>query len=359
MSKKVTSYTTATTKNLDASRVEINGTLAPELWMKHRQAALKHINESITVDGFRKGMVPEKILISKVGEAAILEEMAELAISRAYVDIIIDNAIDAIGRPEIRVTKLAHDNPLEFTATTAVMPKITLPNYTKIATEEMSKTDTTDITVTDAEVEDAIVRIRKSRVSHEGHDHDTMTPEEHDKMVTDSMPELTDEFVKSLGKFADVADFKKKVLEMVLEEKKNTANEKRRIRIADAISLATTIELPTIMIDSELSRTEAQFKNDIERMGVTLEDYLKHAQKTIEDLRAEWRPHAEKKAKLQLILNEIAKIEKLSPSKEEVEAEVKHITAHYQDADTERATVYAETVLTNEKVFQFLEGTKK
>ncbi|MEK7646197.1 MAG: trigger factor [Patescibacteria group bacterium] len=359
MSKNTKTYTSAEVKSLDASRIEITGTIAPEVWTKHRAAALKHINDSVTIDGFRKGMIPENILVSKVGEAAVLEEMAELAISKAYIDIIVDNTIDAIGRPEIQVTKLALDNPLEFTATTAVMPNILLPDYKKIATEEIAKTSGEEVVVTDVEVDEAIVRIRKSRVSHEGHDHGTMTPEEHDKMVTDSMPELTDAFVKSLGKFADVADFKKKISEMVLEEKKNAANEKRRIRIADAISLATKIELPTIMIDSELSRTEAQFKSDIERMGVTLEDYLKHAKKTIEDLRTEWRPHAEKKAKLQLILNEIAKIEKLSPSAQEIETEVGHIVEHYKDADRERATVYAETVLTNEKVFAFLEGTKK
>ena len=41
--------------------------------------------------------------------------------------------------------------------------------------------------------------------------------------------------------------------------------------------------------------------------------------------------------------------------KEDVEAEVDHIVEHYADADRERATVYAETILTNEKVFKFLE----
>ena len=66
----------------------------------------------------------------------------------------------------------------------------------------------------------------------------------------------------------------------------------------------------------------------------------------------------EKKAKLQLILNEIAKIEKIAPDIKEIEAEVNHIVEHYTDADRERATIYAETVLTNEKVYGFLEEAK-
>ncbi len=350
------SYDTATTKNLEQSQVEITGSIPTEVWEKYRPLALKNINEAVSVDGFRKGMIPENILISKVGEMAILEEAAELAVSKSYIDIITDKNIDAIGRPEIRITKLATGNALEFTATTAVVPTITLPDYAKLATTEMKKSGTEEEKVTDTEIEEAILRIRKSRVAHDDHDHDTLTPEEHDKIITDNLPALTDDFVKSLGKFENVAQFKTKVAELVLEEKKNSSNEKRRIRIADAIVAEAIVDLPNLMLESELKRTEAQFKDDIERMGVTLEDYLKHAKKTIEDLRTEWKPYAEKKAKLQLILNEIAKKENIAPSAAEIETEVNHIVEHYKDSDRERAGVYAETVLTNEKVFQFLEG---
>ena len=162
--------------------------------------------------------------------------------------------------------------------------------------------------------------------------------------------------MKTIGDFSDVPDFKAKLSVMIAEDKENLAGEKRRIAIADAIADAAKIDLPDVIVESELDRSESQFAADIERMGVKLDDYLKHAKKTIDDLRKEWRPHAEKKAKLQLILNEIAKAEKLAPSKKEIEAEVAHIVEHYKDADRERAAVYAETVLTNEKVFEFLEN---
>lgn len=56
----------------------------------NRKQALKNINDSITIDGFRKGMIPEKHPISKVGEHTINEEMAELALSKAYFDILMD-----------------------------------------------------------------------------------------------------------------------------------------------------------------------------------------------------------------------------------------------------------------------------
>jgi FKBP-type peptidyl-prolyl cis-trans isomerase (trigger factor) len=343
-------------KKLDGSRVEIVGNIAAEVWGKYRAEAIKHINEHIAVDGFRKGLVPDNILIAKVGEMAVLEEMAELALSKAYLDIIIENKIDSIGKPEIQVTKLAKDNPLEFKIITAVVPEVKLPDYKKLAQKEVAKQNKDDVKVTDKDIDDAILRIRKTHASHEGHDHEKMSKEEHEKAIEASMPELTDEFVKKLGDFNDVPDFRTKLSAMLAEEKVATAKDKLRVSIADAIAAETRVELPDIMIESELHRTEAQFSADIERMGIKIDDYLKHAGKSMEDIRKEWRPHAEKKAKLQLILNAIAVAENLKPEKKEVEEEVDHILEHYKDADREHAAVYAETVLTNEKVFQFLES---
>jgi trigger factor len=182
-----------------------------------------------------------------------------------------------------------------------------------------------------------------------------MTPEEHEKAIMDNLPELTDEFVRKIGAGSNVPDFRAKLSAMLAEDKRGVARDKRRLKISDAIALATEVELPAVMIESELHRIETQFKADIERMDVKLDDYLEHAKKSLEDIRKEWQPHAEKKVKLQLILNGIAKAENIKAEPAEIEAEVKHVLEHYKDADRERATVYAETVLTNEKVFESLE----
>lgn len=348
-------YENFSSKKLDKGRVEITASLPASNFDSYRTQALKNLNESVTIDGFRKGKVPEKVLSERVGEKTILEEMAELAISKTYPSILINEKIDAVGRPEVHITKLAMGNPLEFKITTAVVPTFDLPDYKAMAQAEMKKSAGADEKVTEKEIDDAIMRIRKSHASHEGHDHEKMTAEEHEKAVLDNLPELTADFVKKLGGFADVTDFRNKLSVMLAEDKKNLAREKRRISIADVISDKTKIEMPDVMIESELNRNEAQFKADIEQMGVKMDDYLRHAKKTMSELRLDWRPHAEKKAKLQLILNAIAEKEKLHPTKEEVNTEVDHILEHYKDADRERAEAYAETVLTNEKVFQWLE----
>ena len=310
-------------KKIEGSKIEIVGSIDLESFSSFRKQALENINNEITLDGFRKGKVPENILISKIGDMAILEEMAELALSKAYPEIIISENIDAIGRPEISVTKLALDNPLEYKIITTVTPEIELGDYKKLS-KEINKKPQEKFEVTDKEVEDAIVKIKASHANHESQDHNS--------------PES-----------------KKKIKKYLIKNKKMQSIEKRRIAISDAILDSTKMEIPELLIESEARRIEAQFNDDINRMGVKLEDYLKHAKKTIKEIRNEWRPHALKKAKLQLILNEIVKLEKITVDEKEIEEEVKHILAHYKDANKEHAYTYAETVLTNEKVYQFLE----
>jgi FKBP-type peptidyl-prolyl cis-trans isomerase (trigger factor) len=314
-------------KKLEGGKVEIEGAIKAKEFSSFRKKALENINEQVSIDGFRKGKVPENVLVGKVGEMTILEEMAELALGKVYPQIIVEEKIDAIGRPEIQVTKLAMDNPLEFKITTTVLPEVKLPNYKKIAKEEMKKPEE-KVEVTDKEVEDALKKIMESHADHEGHNHGS--PEEKEKI--------------------------KKYLE---EDKTLQAREKKRIAISDKLLEETKMEIPELLINSELRRIEAQFTDDISRMGVKLDDYLNHAKKTIEEIRTEWKPTAEKKAKLQLILNEIAREEKIKVPDAEIQNEVKHILDHYKNADPDQAYTYAETVLTNEKIYQFLEDQNK
>ncbi len=346
-------YTKPTITKLPKAQVEITGSVPAEHFETFRKKALQNINDEVTIDGFRKGKVPEAILIAKVGEMTILEEMAQLAISNVYPSIVIEEKIDALGRPEIEITKIAAGNPLEFKIVTAVTPEVKLGDYKKLSKEVPAEEK---IEITEKEVDDALLNIRRSRVDHSGHSHENLSHDDHNKLVDASLPELTDDFAKSLGDFKDVADLKAKVKIMLTDEKKDKAKDKKRIAISDKLIDSSTIELPEILVESELRRIESQFEDDIARMGVKIEDYVKHTKKSLEELRKEWRPHAEKKAKLQLILNKIAAEEKIEVSPKEIETEVEHIVAHYKDADKERAAVYAETVLMNEKVFKMLEA---
>lgn len=378
-------------KKLPKSEVEIEGEIEADVFETYFNKALKKIGEHLEIDGFRKGKVPENVLLSKVPEAQILGEMAEMALSEYYPKFLEENKIDAISRPEISITKLARKNPLGFKIKTATMPEIVLSDYKKIAqkviSEEKAPTPNRvgvptgnvgnkNTDVTEKELEDTIMDIRKSRapkihmkdeVEHvhkegEEHKHEVPTPEGVGIPTSDlkdqdvgKLPEFNNEFVQALGPFKDVKDFKEKLKENIKLEKENQAKEKTRLKIVEKIIDDLKVEMPEILIEVELDKILYRMESDITQMGLKFEDYLKHLNKTTEDLRKEFRTDAEKKAKLALVLNKIAADEKIVADSEQVANEVAMILEHYKDADPERAKMHTENVLTNEAVFRFLE----
>jgi trigger factor len=348
-----------TVKKLPKSEVEIEGEIDSDIFESYFSKALKKIGENAELDGFRKGKVPENILLSKVPEIQILEEMAEMALGDAYPKILEEEKIDAISRPEISITKLARKNPLQFKIKTAVLPDFKLPDYKDIAKKTISKIPESEknTEVTEEDLENTIMDIRKSRAPkiHMTEAHEHKEGEEHTHPEPE-LPEFNDDFVRSLGPFKDVADFKEKLKENLKLEKQNNQKEKTRINIVEKIIEETDIELPEILVTVELEKILYRMESDITQMGLKFDDYLKHLNKTKEDLKKDFRGDAEKKAKFSLILNEIAKNEKITADPEQVAKEVAAILEHYKDADPERAQAHAENVLTNEKIFQFLEN---
>ncbi len=355
---------------LPKSELEIEGELDANIFESYFSPALKKIGENVELDGFRKGKVPENVLVSKIPEISILEEMAELALSEHYPKILEENKIDAISRPEISITKLARNNPLSFKIKTTTLPEIELPDYKKLASEilrsDLKNSPRSDLEVSDEEMENTIMDIRKSRAPKkhiaetvEHHEHKEGEEHSHDDAPQasdiENLPEFNDEFVQSVGPFKDIADFKTKLKENIKLEKENQLKEKTRLKIVEKIINESNLDVPEILIEIETDKILARMESDITQMGLKFEDYLKHLNKSKEDLRKEFKDDAEKKAKLSLILNEIAKIEKIVADEIEVEKEVAHLLEHYKEADPERARMHVESVLINEKIFQFLE----
>ena len=359
-------------KKLPNSEVEIEGELGAEAFELYFDKALNKIGAQVEVDGFRKGKVPQNILLSKVPEIRILEEMAEMALEEHYPQIIDNEKLDVIARPEIGITKLARNNPLGFKIKTTLMPEIKLGDYKETAKSILSKVTDKEknVEVTEKELEDTIMDIRKSRapkkhIAEHTHEDGTVHTEPHPDPLLKKvegedkepeLPEFNDDFVRSLGPFKDVEDFNTKLKENIKLEKENKLRETTRLKIIEKIIDETKIDLPEVLINVELDKILYRMESDITQMGLKFEDYLKHLNKNVDDLKKEFRTDAEKKAKLGLILNEISKIEKITADEKQVAKEVDMILEHYKEADPERARLHAENVLTNEAVFQFLEN---
>jgi len=308
-----------------------------------------------------------------------MTEMAERTLAHMYPHIVEAHDLQVIGHPNVSITKLAPGNPLGFTLTVAIIPVVTLPEYKALA-GTINK-DKVSLEVTDEEVEKQIASVMRQKMAYERLQQKAAagaaapetdesvtlpTPESEMEKKDEAfdpekvpLPELTDEYVQALGQpdqFTTVADFKVKIKEHLAIEKAHDVNASHRAKLTDAIVEASTIELPKILIDSELNQMFAQMEEDIKRAGLKFDDYLEHIKKTKDDLVTEWTPMAEKRAKLQLVLNEIAKKEGVKLDEKQLEDQTNQLLEQYKDADPVRVRVYIASVMQNEAVMQMLEG---
>ncbi len=375
--------TAITVEHLPGSEVKLTGEIPYQYLAKYRAHAIEHVQEGLDLPGFRKGHIPENILIARIGEMPIIQDMAEHAIEHAYPEIVKEHKLDVIGYPKIAITKIAKDNPLGFTITVAVVPPVTLPDYKKLAADINKNKESSEVTA--EEIEKQISEILRQKVAYERLQEkakqkaeanerkkeldgvtELPTPEtvsSNDDSEEDPaslpLPELTDDYVKTLGQpgqFATVEDFKAKVKEHLTIQKAEDVAARHRAKLTDAIIEKTVVELPQVLIDAEIGQLFGQMEGDLERAQLKMDDYLTHIKKTRDDLKKDWTPAAEKRAKLQLVLNEIAKLEKITPDAGRVDQEVSNLLERYKDADERRVRTYVESVIANDAVLAMLEA---
>ncbi len=329
--------------NLPESEVELIGEVPYAEIAPYRDAALAHLSEHVEMPGFRPGKVPKDMVLKKVGEIAVLEEAAELFVKDFYPELVMEHKVEAVGRPDIRITKLAPENPVGLTVRATIYPTVSIDK----AWKELHKDIPQEIAIpaTDEEVNNTLEDVRKSRATK-------------NEDGSEVVPELTDEFAKSIGAFENLEALKTQIKKGITEEKERRAREVRRGKLIEALLTKVTVAVPRLFIESELEKIMAQMREDVSRFGMTFEQYLEKVQKTEESVRNEFREQAAKRAKLQLTLNKLAEEEKVEADQALVEQEMKHALEHFPDAKPELVRIHIETVMCNEKVLKILEGAE-
>ncbi len=360
-SKNNTTYKiTKFTELKDTSEVSITVEVSAEAFAKYYKQALKHFSKAVKVGGFRAGKAPADMILKQVGEQAVQEEAANMALKATYPEVLKEKELLIIDAPVINLSPIKSGEALEYTLTAPVPPVFKAPDYKKHS-KKIFGTNIATI-VTDKEVEASTLDLRRRRKQIELVQKN-IAPEkaqtEAEKTEEKDLPELDAEFLETLGGFKSLDEFKVQLKETIKKDKEAKELNKRRAEFVDAVVDNTKIALPNVLISHELDRLQAQFEGDLQQVGSNLNAYLKSIDKSQEDFLAELKPQAEKQAKLQLILNKIAEEEKLIPEAKAVESEVKHLLEHHKDANEDSVRAYVTMQMRNQMVFSLLEQPSK
>ncbi len=149
-----------TINSLPQSQLEALISLSAEEFAPYIEKGAEALSKNMKIEGFRPGKVPYDHLKAKVGEMAILEEAAHLAIHKTIDEVIEKHLADKnpIGNPQVEVTKLAPENPLEYKITIAVLPEVTLGKYKELQIKEEK------IVVKDEEVKKSVNDLAEMKV---------------------------------------------------------------------------------------------------------------------------------------------------------------------------------------------------
>ncbi|QDQ98059.1 trigger factor [Tomitella fengzijianii] len=144
----------STVEQLSPTRVRINVEVPFEELKPDFDAVYRQLAQQVRVPGFRPGKAPAKIIETRVGRGAVIEQVLQNAVPGRYTEAVTTNDIKAISQPEIEVTNIEDGDHVEFTAEVDVRPEIDLPDFSSIAVE------VDPIAVTDEAVDEQLDALR-------------------------------------------------------------------------------------------------------------------------------------------------------------------------------------------------------
>ena len=143
------------------------------------------------------------------------------------------------------------------------------------------------------------------------------------------LPKIDDDFAKDVSEFDTLADLKADIKSKMEKENEERAKYESEEAAIEAVCKDVEVDIPSGMIETEIDNMVKDIENKLSYQGLTLDQYLKLTNKTMENLRKEFDEQANKAVKSRLVLEAIIKAEDIKPDDKEVEEKVKEMAKNY------------------------------
>jgi trigger factor len=121
------------TRDDERWETSITAEIPTEVLTKYRGVALKEIQKTAKLDGFRPGKAPEDRILAVYGESQILRNAVEHAIEHELPLLLADEKLPIVEAPRVTTDTPTLDKPVVFTARAALAPEIKLADYKAIS----------------------------------------------------------------------------------------------------------------------------------------------------------------------------------------------------------------------------------
>ncbi len=132
------------------------------------------------------------------------------------------------------------------------------------------------------------------------------------------LPELDDEFAKDVSEFDTLAEYRESILKELNEQNdKNTETAKENALIEAVVNNAN-VDIPECMIDNQIDYQLQDMANSLMYQGLDMDTYMKYLGTTIEEMKNQMKPGAEKQVKSQLVMQAVLENENIDAEEEDV-----------------------------------------
>ena len=152
-----------------------------------------------------------------------------------------------------------------------------------------------------------------------------------------NIPELDDDFFADLGMegITNEEELKAQISENIMARKEMESENKYFDDLLEAAAKNTKVDIPDAMINDELDRMLKEYEQNLKMQGISLEQFYQFTSSNEEALKDQMREEANKRVTYRLMLEEIAKEEKIEITDKEAKEEVKKLSEKYQMKEEE------------------------
>ena len=383
-----------TVKKLSDTRIEVTAVLDAEDLKIPREKAIERLAKEVKVEGFRKGKVPTNVAEKFIPENDINSLAADMAVRSTVVAAFAEHQKSPLAIPEVKVTKYVPGETLEYTAVADILPDAKVGDFKKLGVKKeenkVSKKDIDDVlnniaksfsdkkvvkraakegdeviidfvgkkdgkafeggTAKDYHLElgshTFIPGFEEGIVGHESGDKfdlELTFPKDYHadalagaktvfevlvKQVNEVVTaKIDDELATKCGPFKTLDELKADIEKNIKAQNEHRIEEKYKDDLIAALVEKSKISAPEVLIEDQMR----SIKNDISRnaatRGMTFDDYVKEAG---EDWEKEIRNVAETRVKASLVLQLLARDQKITVEDELVDAKIAELRDVYK-----------------------------
>jgi len=253
------------------------------------QKVFLSLQKKLTFPGFRKGSVPKELAEKNIKKEKIYEELIADLIPKIYEEIIKKESLIPISSPKIELIKAKEDEDWQIKITLAQKPTVDLKNLKTII--QKIKTEQ-----------------KKEEIWVPGKDQ---------------------------------------------KENQEIKNQKLLNLILNALLKEIPCDISDLLIEEELNHRLASLLDEIKKIGLTVDAYLKSKNLTVEQLKQQYRKEIEETYKLEFILLAIADKENITVEKKDLEKIFAHLSPE-ERKKTEANSYFYAAIIRKQKTIDFL-----